>query len=162
MPLAQLEPLIAGLGMARSRFVYGLERVPEERLNWSPGGTAKSALQLADKMAGFLGFFTHLIEHQTMPDRGGAMPPVSESLDAAKAAVESAFDRITAAVTALTEADLSKPVPTPWGVKYPLYGMLWWVLSITGYFQGQLNYFQTAYGDEDPNIPPSWMQGSPS
>jgi hypothetical protein len=36
--------------------------------------------------------------------------------------------------------------------------MVPFAMSVMGYLQGQLNYCQMAYGDEDPNIPPSWMK----
>jgi len=29
---------------------------------------------------------------------------------------------------------------------------------VTAYWQGQLNYIQTIYGDVDPNMPPGWGQ----
>jgi hypothetical protein len=34
--------------------------------------------------------------------------------------------------------------------------MLSYLGGVTGYWQGQLNYIQTAYGDMDPNMPPGW------
>jgi len=31
--------------------------------------------------------------------------------------------------------------------------------GVTAYWQGQLNYIQTIYGDVDPNMPPDWGHG---
>jgi hypothetical protein len=33
---------------------------------------------------------------------------------------------------------------------------IWWVNGMIVYHQGQLNYLQLAYGDENANIPPEW------
>jgi len=42
----ELQPLENWITMSRSRFVYGLDRVPDDRLNWSPGGEARTPLAL--------------------------------------------------------------------------------------------------------------------
>src|SRR5260370_14518029 len=69
MPNAQLQPLLKSLGMAQSRFLYGLDRTPDDRLAWSPGGEGKTPLAVAGRVAGFLRFFTHMLQHHTMPER---------------------------------------------------------------------------------------------
>jgi hypothetical protein len=142
--------------MARSRFLYGLDQTPDDRLNWSPGGSAKSPLGLADRITGFLQFISQLIETGEMPDRSAPQPAPSESREEAKARVAAGFDRALAVLEGLTEADLQKLVPVPWGARIPVLGVLGFFPTATGYFQGQLNYCQLAYGDEDPNIPPDW------
>ena len=69
MAVSQLQPLLKGIGMARLRFLYGLDRTPDDRLNWSPGGEAKTPLAVAGRLTGFLGFFSHLLETGAMPER---------------------------------------------------------------------------------------------
>jgi DinB superfamily len=158
MAVNQLQPLLKSMGMARNRFVYGLDRTPDDRLGWSPGGEAKTPLAVAGRLAAFLGFFSHLLETGSMPERPSGPMPVPESRAAAKSAVEAAFRRLEAQIQGLSEGDLARPMPTPWGTSIPALEMLWFVNSITGYWQGQLNYIQTAYGDTDPNMPPDWGQ----
>jgi len=72
--------------------------------------------------------------------------------------VAAAFHRLATLIDGMREGDLARPLPTPWGTQIPALEMLWFVNSITGYWQGQLNYIQTAYGDTDPNTPPGWGQ----
>lgn len=156
MAIPQVESLLQGLEMSRSRFVYGLDQTPDDRLNWTPGGAAKTPLQLADRVTGFLTFITQLIETGEMPDRSGAQPAPSESRDEAKERVNSAFEKAKTLVGGLTDADLEKLVPVPWGERISALRVLGFFASATGYFQGQLNYCQLAYGDENPNIPPDW------
>jgi hypothetical protein len=156
MALPQLQALSRFLTMSRSRYLYGLDQTPDERLNWSPGGAAQTPLQLAGKTAAFAYTIAHLFEHRSFPERPASPPPAPESREAAKAAVEAAFARLRDTVAGLTEADLAAEVPTPWRKMAPIGEMLWWLPSVIGYLQGQLNYVQTAYGDTDPNMPPDW------
>jgi hypothetical protein len=52
---------------------------------------------------------------------------------------------------------MDRELPVPWGGTVPLKQMMWFLMGVPGYLQGQLNYAQTIYGDMAPNIPPSWM-----
>jgi hypothetical protein len=153
-----LAGLINTLEMGKARFLYGLDRVPDDKLSWSPGGAAKSPLHLALKTAGFLRF-TAQICRGVMPERGG--PPEGEpTREQARAAVEAAYGDLIAAARELKPEELGKLVPTPFGVEWPLSRLVWLAPIVVGYHQGQLNYAQMAYGDEDPNIPPGWIEGS--
>lgn len=158
MALPQVQPVIKAATMARDRFVFGLDKVPDEKLSWSPGGEAKSPLQLAGSVEGFMGFLTHLLNTGTMPENRGQRPPAPETRDDAKERVTQAINGIIALVEGASEADLQKPVQVPWGGTVPAVEMMFGATNVLAYFQGQLNYLQTVYGDMDPNIPPSWLQ----
>ena len=158
MAVSQLQPLLKGMGMAERRFLYGLDRTPDDRLNWSPGGEAKTPLAVAGRLTGFLGFFSHLLETGAMPERPSGPPPSPETREAAKAAVEAAYRRLVTLIEGMREGDLARPLPTPWGTTVPAQEMLGWINGVTAYWQGQLNYIQTIYGDMDPNMPPGWGQ----
>jgi hypothetical protein len=144
--------------MAQSRFLYGLERTPDDRLAWSPGGEGKTPLAVAGRLAGFLGFLTHMLQHHTMPERPDAPAPAPGSREEAKAAVAAAFAQLRTILEGMTEADLAAPLPTPWGTTVPAREMIGWINGVTSYWQWQLNYIQTIYGDVDPNMPPGWGQ----
>ena len=158
MANASLQPLLKTLGMSEQRFLYGLDRTPDDRLRWSPGGEAKTPLDVAGRVAGFLGFFSHLLETHTMPERPSAPAPSPGSRDEAKAAVSAAYRRLRTLIEGMSEADLAQALPTPWGTMVPAREMLGWIHGVTSYWQGQLNYIQTIYGDMDPNMPPGWGQ----
>ena len=158
MALPQVQPLIKTATMARDRFVYGLEKVPDDKLAWSPGGEAKTPLQLAGTVEGFMGFMTQLVSTGAMPERGGERPAAPETRGEAQERVTNAINGAIAVMEGASEADLQKQVPVPWGGTVPAVEMMFGVCTVLGYFQGQLNYLQTSYGDMDPNIPPSWMQ----
>jgi hypothetical protein len=156
MAMESLQPLLKAMGMSERRFLYGLDRTPDDRLKWSQGGEAKTPLDVAGRVVGFLGFFSHLLESQTLPERPSSPPPSPGNREEAKAAVGAAYARLRALIERLTEADLDKAVPTPWGTTMPAREMLRAINGVTGYWQGQLNYIQTIYGDMDPNMPPGW------
>lgn len=40
MAIPQLQPLFKIIAMSQSRFLHGLDRTPNDRLGWSPGGGA--------------------------------------------------------------------------------------------------------------------------
>src|SRR5881628_2546069 len=125
MPLSQLQPLLKTIAMGRSRFLYGLENTPDDRLNWSPGGEARTPLQLAGRLAFFAGHLAHLIEHRAAPDMQGGPPPPPQTREEAKKAVEGAFDRLRSVIAGLSEADLEQKVPVPYGEAAPVGHMIW-------------------------------------
>lgn len=155
MAIPQFQPLLKVISISRSRFLYGIEQVPEDRLTWSPGGSARSPIGLADRMAAVLGAVSHLYEHRVFPPQDTTSPPPSATLEEARERVGQAFDRISAQVDALQESELDAIVPAPWG-ESPLGVMVWMLPVVIGYFQGQLNYAQMIYGDDNVNVPPNW------
>jgi hypothetical protein len=162
MAATQVEDLINALRMAGERFLYGLSLVPEDRLAWAPAEGAKTPLQVAARMAGHVRFVTHLIRERSLPpDRSVfyAAPPTTR--EEARATVDEALQGMLAALSALEEADVEKPMQAPWGETLPIRRYLPFSLNSIAYFQGQLNYVQIAYGDTDPNIPPHWRPRTP-
>jgi hypothetical protein len=155
MPLPQVEQILKFVAMARSRFLYGLDQTPDDRLNWSPGGDAPSPLQLAGKLTGFLDFMVYMLENASFPERGEPGAPPATRAEA-KQAVDARFTRLIDQLKGFTESDLQKQVPAPWRAMVPLDTMLPWVSAVIAYHQGQFNLIQLAYGDKDPNVPPEW------
>lgn len=156
MPIPEVEPLLKTVAMSRTRFLFGLDCVPDDRLTWSAGGAAKTPLQLAGKFAGFLGFITHMIVHGAMPDRSGAMPPTPQTREEAKAAVDGAFEGLRGALRGLTEGDMQRSIPAPWRADMSMRQAFYLLAQALAYHQGQLNLLQLCWGDEGPNVPPGW------
>ncbi|MBI3909415.1 MAG: DinB family protein [Armatimonadetes bacterium] len=157
MAIPQVRDLLKGLLMARSRFLYGLDRTPDDRLHWSPAVGAPTPLQVAGKLEGFLHFLAYLAQNRAMPE-GMAPPPAPGSREESKARLDAAFARLQSVIAELSTADLEQPLPVPWGGTPALSLVLCMLPGVTGYFQGQLNYIQITYGDKDANIPPNWGQ----
>jgi hypothetical protein len=156
MAIPQLEAQATAARMARERFVYGLSKVPDDRLNWSPAETAKTPLQIAGALAAsILSFFVPIIATKALPSMEGnqGAPPTSRA--EVNRALTNAFDALDAAIDGTKPEALSHPISTPEvpGGTLPLADWIGMALTTCSYFQGQLNYVQTAYGDLDPNIP---------
>jgi hypothetical protein len=156
VPHEQVKPVLKALAMGRNRFLFGLDATPDDRLSWSPGGSAYTPLQLAGRVAGFLDFLGEMLRTGVMPDRSGGPPPPPATREEAKDRVAGAFDRMQAMLQGFTEVDLARPVPTPWGEPTPAALLLSVPASVVSYFQGQLNYLQLIYGDTNANMPPNW------
>ena len=141
--------------MARQRFQYGLSKVPDDRLNFSIGGKAATPLQIAGKVGIFLTSLASRVGTGEAPDRS-QFPPMPETREAAVAAVDRGYAAFQDMLASIGETELQRQQPAPWGS--PLTGEEWltFAAAVAGYFQGQLNLVQVAYGDEDPNIPPEW------
>lgn len=146
------------MGMARARFLHGLDSMPDDKLEWTPGGSATNALQLAGKVAGFGGFISSMLGGGA-PDPNASRPAPPSNRAEARAAAEGGFAALDAMLAGLTEADLDRVVKAPWNAEYSVAKWVAMLPSVTGYFQGQLNYLQLAYGDEDPHIPAEWGHG---
>lgn len=158
MPLPQLEGILKALATTEERFQYGLQCVPDDRLNWSPGGAARTPLQLADRLTTFLGFFVTMIRDKRRPDptaQAGAAG--SATREEAAAALGRAFSEVRDLVAGLSQDDLAQITQSPFGPR-PVGEVVMALPGIIAYSQGQLNYCQMAYGDTDANIPPSWRE----
>ncbi len=158
MPIPQAQLILKDLVLAQHRFLYGLDRTPDERLDWSPGEARKSPLQVAGTLAQFLNFIAHTLASQEMPSWDVDSLPSPVTRDAAKEAVATACAALRRAVEGLEPADLTRKPPPPWSEE-TLEEVLWQINGTILYHQGQLNYLQLCYGDRDPNIPPNWGEG---
>jgi hypothetical protein len=97
-----------------------------------------------------------MLKNHAMPERPSGPAPSPGSREEANASVESAFRELRAHIESMTASDLAQTLPTPWGTTTSAGEMLGWISGVTAYWQGQLNYIQTCYGDVDPNMPPGW------
>lgn len=156
MATIDLSLVVQSLGGARERFVYGLESTADEQLAQKASDTTKTPLEIAGQVTGFLTYFALMFKGEPLPDRSGPRPPAPTTREAAIEGVDAAFRRFEQVVSELTDEELAKPMPLPWGGTMPVAGMLLFAFSAPSYFQGQLNYAQTIYGDMDPHIPASW------
>ena len=157
MPTAEVAALINNVTMARDRIVFGLEKVPDERLAYKPSETSASPLEVAGKASGFAAFLGHMIATGQMPDRSGGPQPAPTTREAAAGALSGCFEQLISNLSSLTDEDLNRSITMPWGSVVTARDLLWGVPGVVGYWQGQLNYIQTTYGDLEPNIPPSWF-----
>ncbi len=151
----EVDATLKSLAMARSRFNYGLECVPDDRLDWSPGGLARTPLQLADRLTTVLRFVCHLLTERAFPTTRVVVEPAT-SREVAKQQVDAVAAEVVAIIQRLTEDDMDATMPAPWSDAVPVRLFVFNLPYLYGYFQGQLNMLQLAYGDDKANIPPGY------
>jgi hypothetical protein len=134
--------LVTLLEMGRQRFLHGLDCVPDDRLGYSSGGSAHTPLQLAGRLAGFIDHRARVLASAPGEQVSRSAPAVPASREEAASLVNAAFSSLARAVEGLSDADLERTVPMPWGAEMSLGAMLLTSLNVVGYFQGQLNYCQ--------------------
>lgn len=74
MPAPHIQGLITLVERHRSRFLYGLDRMPDDRLAWTSGEAGTTPLQIAAKVVESLGFVTHQLKTGEFPDPKGFQP----------------------------------------------------------------------------------------
>jgi hypothetical protein len=154
MPTLDIAGLQRFISMSRRRITYGLDRTPDDRLDWRPAPDAPSPLEMALRISVFATNVSQYIRTGAFPER--REPPVATNREEAKTLVDAACAALAEAVAGITDEALERPVMAPWGGQVPLREMMWFIPGGLMYYQGQLNYLQLAYGDTDPNMPPNW------
>ncbi|MCC6686790.1 MAG: DinB family protein [Fimbriimonadaceae bacterium] len=155
-----VESALAELEQADGRLRRAFEKTPDDRLLWSPGGTARTAISLVAHCAYSLGFIAELFHGKPYP------APTTEQADAEHLARENAFStRAEAlalwdaklaehrqALTSLTEEQIASTVVLPFNLGQAPLSMILNVGSRhTHDHMAQLDYLQTTWGDRSWN-----------
>lgn len=155
MAVPEVEMTIRTLRMGRTRFLLGLEKVPEERLDWTPAPNVRSPLGVAQTMASYLFFLDYAVRNLDFPAQEVRPKPPSDRHELARN-IDGGFDRLIATLQGLDASDLDRELPAPWGGTMTLRLFVGFFAVVVGYWQGQMNYVQLAYGDTASNIPENW------
>src|SRR4051812_18140444 len=85
-------------------FVYNLDFIPDDKLNWKPSETAKSALEIAGEVIGVFGYMQESLESPGEAPKGDYSAPTSR--EEAKAQVLAASKKYADFLRGLSPADL--------------------------------------------------------
>jgi len=125
-----------------------LARTLEDRLEWKPEPTSRSALDLVrecsvhcDEWAQLLGLFTWPEQFKT---RVGSITTREEAV----AEMSAAVGRLVDAIRAVPDEQLETILKAPWD-EAPIGFWLTYAGGHNQYHIGQMNYIQTLYGDLD-------------
>lgn len=137
-------------------FLVVLSFVPEDKLNWAPTPTAKSAFQIAAHTAVTAGNFAAMIRERHLPqnvEEHLAKTAQAEAALTTLAEIEAAFRANTAEVVealgTLTAEDVGLRLDSGQGWSAPMT----WIMNLptlhaTGHTY-QLDYLQTCWGDQE-------------
>lgn len=125
-----------------------IKAIPQDKLDWSPGGCARSASSITSEVVGLCNWMAATLKGETASE--DYMAPSEGGKDNA-ALVADVMAATTALSNALTSADaetLNKTVTPPWKMDCPMYMCAQIVVNHIWYHDGQLNTIQCLLGDE--------------
>jgi hypothetical protein len=153
--------IIGTIASGKDQLLNTFNAVPDDKLNWKPLDNGRSALDLAGDAAQ-----TPLLAVQLLQLAPGAsMPPMRQAFAEMSAQranwtkadviqhLEANHQTLAAAIEALSDEDLARPLSIPMGPEFtmtlPLAG--WAMMAYRSYISrfAQINYIQTLYGDFD-------------
>lgn len=162
MPDTLQEFLAAATSKAHAELVTAFLRLPEDKRVWSPGGTARTALDQVAECAVLNGYTADLIRTRQWSISGfddyqqEKTTAIAAGWDAIQARLEDATQRVVDVIRAVPDGAfggpismpyraLGDPIPTPWGSQ-PLAEILAYPYWNMSYHQGQINYIASILG----------------
>jgi len=138
-------------------FLRNFAHVPEDRLNWSPVPTAKSALRIAAHVALYAGRFASMIRERQVPKPVNLVEWLADR-DAEEIAIKSREEveqvyklgtaEVLRALDDLNENDLESTIDSGQGWSMPfshLINLPGWHATLHA---GQIDYLQTCWDDQ--------------
>jgi uncharacterized damage-inducible protein DinB len=141
-----IEAAIASAEFDLGMVLAAARHIPEDKLTWSPGGKATSALQILGHVSGFVEWLVQSIESGQMYQ--GSTDDSPANLAEAEALCKAAMERFATWARGLSDETLSKDVVFPWETA-PAWRVLNYFDWNNTYHMGQLNYIQLLLGDEE-------------
>ncbi|HLK57342.1 MAG TPA: DinB family protein [Chthonomonadaceae bacterium] len=150
MPSMQ-EFLVGATRKASADLEAALLRLPEDKRNWRPAETARTALDQYAECAILNGSTADVIVSRSFPTNydfsafTNAKDALAQNWDRAQALLKENTEKICSVIQAVPDADLNIEVQFPWGpmtlaqiIAYPLWNM--------SYHEGQINYIASLLG----------------
>ena len=149
-----------GTERATGQMLSTLKHVPDDKLNWSPAETARTALQIATHCAHANNAFAMVIRGEELPFSGSAEEAAARireagrdvtSRDIAVQMLEESTQTVLKALDGVTPDQLGTSPMSPFG---PFPFALWMNLSAihTGGHARQIDYLETIWGDVEDHM----------
>lgn len=155
MPNTLQEFLVLSTPRAATELREALLRIPEDKRNWSPEKTARTALDQFAECAILNGYTADMIESRqwAIDDFGVYLQEKAEKVagewSALDALLQANVERLITVIRAVPDADLGVEIQLPWEkqtmaqvISYPYWNMT--------YHQGQINYIASILGRLEP------------
>ena len=133
------------------RFLAAFQSVPQDKLNWSPAPTSRSALQIAGHVCGVCDRLAGAYRGQSPP--ADAVPREETLSDRAEAVqwLEFGTQALLAGLDRMTPERVASEMPTPFGIM-PMRQMMMIAGMHFALHAGQLDYLQTMWGDMETHF----------
>jgi uncharacterized damage-inducible protein DinB len=139
-------------------FLRNFSHVPDDKLDWTPAPTAKSALRIAAHVALYAGRFAQMIRKRQLPSPDNLDAWIAQR-DAEEAAVKDRQDierifregtaEVLAALDGLTPADLELTLESGLGWTMPLRQLIFLPAFHATLHTGQIDFLQTCWDDQE-------------
>lgn len=140
-----MEAVAGALEWVGPDLAYNLEFIPDDKLDWKPEPTTKSALGVAVEVEHVIRNIVHVV-------KTGAWAQLPTLTNPDKAQVQEALRQACKeygeTVRALSPERLAEPIETPWGTT-PLAQFATYALIEASHHRGQIFYIQTLLGDTE-------------
>ena len=147
-----LEALTHRSRSAVESFLKAFSFLPEDKRQWKPADTSRTALEILSHATYWTLYFTRILRGEgplqvSEEEWLGSTQAIQDMEKAQKLAEESGKEFVKA-VRKLSAEDLEREVELPWG-RETLAKVVWDNYWHLGYHEGQLNYLQTMLGDTE-------------
>lgn len=138
-------------------FLSNFSFVPDEKLDWTPTPTSKSAMRIAAHTALYNGIFAKMIRDRKLPvedipgfvARNNAAEVALTRRDEMESVFRKGTEEVLAALDALTPEDIELVLDTSLGWTMPMTRLM----SLPGWHAtlhaGQIDYLQTCWDDQE-------------
>jgi hypothetical protein len=157
-----MESLVAACKKSAVRdmehFLMLFSHVPDDKLNWTPTPTAKSALRIAAHTALYAGRFARMIRDRKVPASDNlaewlAQRNAEEAAITCRSEIETVFrkgtEEVLAALDSLTPEAIGSSLDSGQGWSMPMT----FLMNLPGWHAtlhaGQIDYLQTCWGDQE-------------
>ncbi len=135
-------------------FLTSVETLPEDKLDWAPSHTARSAFSMAQEIAMTCEFFAYFLQHRKMPlgdphDGVAGAKLRLRTIGDCRSAAEVGTARIIQLISDFPDEEMETEIALPF-----LNGRVMTMADVLGlyawnlvYHYGQVNYIQTILGD---------------
>jgi hypothetical protein len=144
-----LEIMIRDCEWLGKNFAHNLDFVPDDKLNWKPAPTAKSALEITAEVLGVFSYTRAQFETAHGEVQGDFSVPTTRA--EAKAKILSTTQSYADFLLGFTPEDLEGDLVTPVGPFSKIRAALLPVRDLN-HNHGQLAYLQSIWGDTEPHF----------
>lgn len=143
---------------AMEMFLRNFSHVPDDKLNWTPASTAKSAIRIAAHTALYAGRFARMIQEGKLPggddvNKWVARNVAEENAITCRTEVERIFRQgtaeVLAALNSLSPESIASTLDSGQGWSMPMT----FLMKLPGWHAtlhtGQIDYLQTCWGDDE-------------
>jgi uncharacterized damage-inducible protein DinB len=142
--------IVSMMSAIGANFVLNLDSIPDDKFDWKPVPTAKSALEIVN----------HLVENFHMFNSeftGGSSLRAVTDAASAKSVLQSEIDTYIDNLQSATPEKLAENIVLP-QTTMPLFLLAKIALMDTINHHGQITYIQTLLGDEESHFAPDFFQ----